>query len=91
VIPRLNSKQRRTLEEIFKKPTSSNVRSDDVKSLIEGIGGSISTKGRTSGSRIRIIIGEHYANLHDPHPSPVLCKAAVKDLRNFFEKIGVKP
>jgi hypothetical protein len=91
MIPRLNPKQRRTLEEIFKNPTSSNIRSDDVKSLIESIGGSISTKGRTSGSRIRIVVGEYYANLHDPHPGPVFCKAAVKDLRNFFEKMGVTP
>ena len=89
MIPRLNSKQRRTLEGIFKNPTPSDIRSDDVKSLIEALGGTISTKGRTSGSRIRIVIGEYYANLHDPHPSPAFCKAAIKDLRKFLEKIGV--
>jgi hypothetical protein len=91
MIPRLNSKQRRTLEEIFKSPTSSNIKSDEVKSLIEGIGGYISTKGRTCGARIRLIVGKHYAKLHDPHPSHVFCKAAIKDLRKFYEKIGVMP
>ena len=60
-----------------------------MKSLIEALGGTISTKGRTSGSRIRIVFGENYANLHDPHPSSVFCKGAIKDLRKFLKKIGV--
>lgn len=91
MVAELNSKQHRTLERIFQTPTPSDIRSDEVKTLIKALGGEVSVKGRTSGSRIRIYIGEAYLNMHDPHPEPVLCKAAVKDLKIFFERIGIEP
>lgn len=87
----LNSKQRSTLERIFGNPTACDIRFAEVENLCIALGAVISTKGRTSGSRIRIIIDGNYLNLHEPHPSPVLSKATIKDLRNYFERIGIIP
>lgn len=90
-MPPLNSRQRKTLEEIFANPVTSDIRFKEVEHLCLALGGSISTKGRTSGSRIRIIIGGLYLNLHEPHPGRTLSKASVKDLRNFLSRLGVTP
>lgn len=91
MISQLNSRQLLTLEKIFRVPTASDIRFDDLKSLVLALGGQISTKGRTSGSRIRILIGDNYANLHRPHPGQILGKGTIKDVRNFLKKTGLEP
>jgi hypothetical protein len=91
MISQLNSKQLQTLEKFFRIPTASDIRFSDFESLVLALGGQISTKGRASGSRVRVIIEDEYINLHKPHPGQILCKATTKDIRGFFKKIGVEP
>lgn len=63
---------------------------DEAKSLLQKLGYVEYTKGKTSGSRVcfarksdgKVIL------LHKPHPSPVMCVAAVKGLMLSLRKSG---
>ena len=54
-----------------------------VKLLI-GFGYTISTKGKTSGSRIRFINKETKSviDMHKPHPSNIMNEGVMKDVYN---------
>mgnify|MGYP001547061625 CR=1 FL=1 len=60
-----NSKQRKTLEQIFTTPVPSNIEWKYVESLLKAQGAEI-TQG--SGSRIRIKLNNVRAVFHRPHP-----------------------
>lgn len=64
----MNNKQQKTLFLIFEKPTSSDVRYDDLKSLLASVGAR-SVEGR--GSRVRFEYGAYSVHFHKPHPQKV--------------------
>jgi hypothetical protein len=84
----LNNKNRKTLKAIFEDPIRSDIRWDDIESLIEGLGGVI-TQG--NGSRVRFRIGELAATVHRPHPKTEIGKPLVKDLRMKLKEWGFEP
>ena len=63
---------------------------DEMVKLLVGFGYSISTKGKTSGSRIRFINKASLSviDMHRPHPSNVMNEGVMKDvytkLKNNF-------
>lgn len=62
----MNTKHRKTLEMIFKKPVQTNVRWDDIEKLIIALKGTIS---EGNGSRVRIALNGIRAVFHRPHPT----------------------
>jgi len=84
----VNTKQRRTLESIFAKPTPSSLPWNDIESLFRALGATI-TQGR--GSRIRIELNGHDAIFHTPHPRRVADQGRVRSVREFLQKAGVSP
>lgn len=82
----MNSKHRRTFEEIFCTPVLSNVRWTDVEALLIALGAERS-EGR--GSRVRFLLNGEEAIFHRPHPNPETDKGALKAVRRFLEKAGV--
>jgi len=84
----MNTKQKKTLNLVFEKPTRTDIRYDDVKSLLFAAGADMRT-GR--GSRVRFKQGAHSVHLHSPHPKKVLPKYSVELIRDFLIQIGVKP
>lgn len=84
----MNKKHRKTLEQIFKKPTRSDIAWKDIENLLIALGAEIS---EGSGSRIRIILKGWRGVYHRPHPRKETVKGAVEQLRKDLIKIGVKP
>lgn len=76
----MNKTHRKTLNAIFAKPLSSDIKWRDVESLMKSLGAVISER---SGSRVAILLNDRVAVFHRPHPKPNLDKGAVKDLRRF--------
>lgn len=84
----VNAAQRKTLEQVFERPTRSDVRWTAVEALVRALGGNVS-EGR--GSRVRFRLGERVATIHGPHPKRVTGKATLEDVRRFLENAGVRP
>ena len=84
----MNATQRKTLQQIFERPTRADVRWSRVERLVEALGGEVS-EGR--GSRVRFRLGDRVATFHGPHPKRVTGKATLEDVRRFLENAGVQP
>ena len=84
----MRRKHRRTLEEIFRRPTASGIKWDDIISLFEACGAYIEER---KGSRIAVEIRDRTAIIHRPHPRSTVDKGMVTDIRKFLEEAGVKP
>lgn len=84
----MNSKQRKTLEAIFKDPVLSSIHWGDIESLLRASGAELS---EGNGSRVRIALNGVRAVFHRPHPKPTTDKGALKSMRRFLTEAGVKP
>ncbi|WP_254174602.1 type II toxin-antitoxin system HicA family toxin [Planktothrix pseudagardhii] len=84
----LNNKQRRTLELIFTDPIPTTINWQDIENLFQALGATI-MQGR--GSRIRVLLNNVRAIFHQPHPQKETDRGAVKSVREFLIKAGVKP
>jgi HicA toxin of bacterial toxin-antitoxin, len=84
----IGTRHRKTLAEIFERPTRADVRWKSVLALIEALGGEVS-EGR--GSRVRFSLNGRRAVFHRPHPRPDMVKGAVEALRDFLTEAGVAP
>ncbi|HQH00658.1 MAG TPA: type II toxin-antitoxin system HicA family toxin, partial [Smithellaceae bacterium] len=84
----VNKKQRKTLADIYEKPTRCDVSWRAVESLFKAIGADI-FEGR--GSRVSVVFDQRVLDIHKPHPSGEMKKYAVEKIRDFLAVIGVKP
>jgi len=84
----LNSKARKTLQKVFRHPTASDVRYADIEHLLRALDGE---KREGRGSRVRFYIKGHVLTMHKPHPSSVVKKYVVEEVRAFLKQIGVEP
>lgn len=84
----LNSKQRKTLEAIFDKPTRVNIVWSDVEKLFIALGGEI-IEGK--GSAIKISIDNELVYFHRPHPNKEAKRYQVDDVRRFLEMLEYLP
>ena len=84
----MKRKHQRTLELIYKRPTSDNIRWKDIESLFKGLGADVSER---SGSRVAVVLFGEVRVFHRPHPSPNTDKGAVASIRNWLEYYEVKP
>lgn len=84
----MNAKQRRTRDRILERPTRSDVRWDDVRSLFKALG---ADEIEGSGSRVRFTLNGRVLSLHRPHPKPELKKYAVEDVRDFLIANQIEP
>jgi HicA toxin of bacterial toxin-antitoxin, len=82
----VNNKNRQTLQLIFLDPPRSDLRWNDVESLLKALDARLS-EGR--GSRIRVSLNGVDAVFHRPLPQPVTDKGALKAVRRFLESAGV--
>ena len=84
----MNSKQRRTLERMFSRPTPPGLRWAEVTSLLGAVGVKVTER---SGSRVLLQKGAERMVVHRPHPGPEIGRATVRDIAAFLEAIGVRP
>jgi len=83
----MNSKQRKTLMDVFHNPVKSSIVWKDVESLFRALGAHIE---EGSGSRICIMLNGVIAVFHKPHPQKETDKGAIKSVRHFLKNAGVR-
>ena len=84
----MKRKHKRTLDLIFARPASGNVRWDEIEALFRELGGEVKER---EGSRVEVFLFGEVRVYHRPHPSPDTDKGAVASIRKWLEKHGVKP
>ncbi|OHC66915.1 MAG: hexulose-6-phosphate synthase [Rhodocyclales bacterium GWA2_65_19] len=84
----MKRKHQRTVEAIFARPVSANVRWSDVEALFKTLGAAIAER---EGSRVEVFLFGVVRVFHRPHPSPDTDKGAVVSIRKWLEENGVKP
>jgi len=60
-------KHLKTLEQIYRHPTSANIKWLDIESLFKELGADITER---AGSRIAVVLFGEVRVFHRPHPSP---------------------
>lgn len=84
----MKRKHQRTLELIFLRPTSANIRRADIEALFTELGGQVTER---EGSRVLVRLFGDRRVFHRPHPEPTTDKGAVESIRKWLEDHGVKP
>ena len=84
----MNSKQRKTLGDIFSFPIPANIEWKKIESLFIALGATI-IEG--SGSRVSFILNDEKGDFHRPHPGKEAKRYQVKNAQDFLVKSGVQP
>ena len=84
----MNTRQRKTLQNIFQKPARSDILWKEVISLMKALGAEVV---ESSGSRVRFVLNDTALVFHSPHPQKEIGKPTVKGLQEFLEHAGVEP
>lgn len=84
----MKRKHQVTLERIFARPVSGNVKWRDVEALLEALGAEIA---EAEGSRITVVLFGTVRVFHRPHPRPDTDKGALASVRRWLEDNGVIP
>ena len=84
----MNSKQRKTLAAIFKKPTPAALEWKAIESLFVAVGCK-TIEG--NGSRVRFVFDDNIATFHRPHPDKNAKQYQVREAKAFLTQIGITP
>lgn len=84
----MKRKHAKTLELIFSRPASGNVRWADIETLFLELGAQITER---EGSRVLVRLFNVRRVFQRPHPEPTTDKGAVESIRKWLEDNGVKP
>ena len=82
----LRRRHRRALEAIFRRPTQSVIRWDDIESLFLACGAYIE---ELDGSKLAVEINDTTAIFHRPHPRPDTDKGALEAVLRFLIRAGI--
>ena len=84
----MKRKHQRTLELLFARPFSANIRWADIEALFIELGGQVAER---EGSRVLVRLFGDRRVFHRPHPEPTTDKGAVESIRKWFADHGVTP
>jgi len=84
----MKARYQKTLQAIFRQPTSGTIAFADIVALFETLGGEVHER---EGSRIKITLKNEQWRCHRPHPRKEAKKYQVEEAREFLERIGIKP
>jgi HicA toxin of bacterial toxin-antitoxin, len=84
----MKRKHQRSLELVYGRPTSGNVRWRDIEALFLELGAEVTER---EGSRVAVVLFGEVRVFHRPHPSPNTDKGAVASIRKWLEQHGVEP
>jgi hypothetical protein len=84
----MKRKHQRTLELIFARPASGNIRWTDIEALFRELSAELAER---EGSRVEVFLFGVVRVFHRPHPLPETDKGAVVAIRKWLEENGVKP
>lgn len=81
-------KYQATLDRIFVRPVSGNVKWSDVEALFRALGAEIT---EAEGSRVTVVLFGTVRVFHRPHPRSDTDKGALASVRQWLEDNGVTP
>jgi len=81
-------KHSKTVELIFHRPVSGNIKWKDIESLLLSLGAETVER---EGSRLEVYLFGVVRVFHRPHPSPDTDKGAVAAIRKWLEENEVTP
>lgn len=84
----MQRKHSKTLELIFKQPTSGNIKFKDIENLLIALGADVTER---AGSRIAVVLQGQVKVFHRPHPSPDTDKGAVVNIRKWLDSLDITP
>jgi hypothetical protein len=84
----MKRKHLKTLQLIFSRPVSANVRWVDIEALLLELGARLEDR---EGSRVLVRLFGERRIFHRPHPSPMTDKGALASLSDWLDNNGVKP
>jgi hypothetical protein len=84
----MKRKHQRTLERIFARPISGNIKWHDIEALFIELGAEVSQR---EGSRVGVRLFNQIRVFHRPHPLTDTDKGAIASIRKWLEENGVKP
>jgi len=84
----MKKQHHRTLQLLFARPASANIKWSDVLSLFLALGAE--TK-EAEDSRVCVYLFGVVRVFHRPHPRPDMDKGAVASIRKWLEDNGVRP
>ncbi len=79
----MRRKDRKTLDLIFARPASGNIRWSDIESMFKSLGAEVS---EAEGSRVRVFLFNEIRVFHRPHPRPTTDEGAVGSIRKWLEE-----
>ena len=88
IIAIMNSKHKKTLQDVFAEPTSKTLEWARIETLLIGIDCKV-LEG--SGSRVRFSHGTTILALHRPRPAKEAKAYQVVEVREFLKLIGITP
>lgn len=84
----MRRKHEKTLELIFHRPVSGNIKWKEIEALLVSLGAETVER---EGSRLEIYLFGVVKVFHRPHPSPDTDKGAISSIRKWLEENGVMP
>lgn len=84
----MNTRQKRTLEQIFTNPVLRNIEWRRIESLLIALDCEL-IEG--NGSRVAFKKGELRADFHRPHPGNEAKPYQVRAVREFLRKLEIEP
>ena len=84
----MKRKHKKTLEQIYSRPTSGNIPWSNIEALFIALGANVSER---AGSRVAVVLFDEVRVFHRPHPSPNTDKGAIASIRKWLELYEVIP
>lgn len=84
----MKRKHLKTVELIFHRPASGNIKWKEIETLLTGLGAETIER---EGPRLEVYFFGVVKVFHRPHPSPDTDKGAVAAIRKWLEENGVTP
>ena len=84
----MQRKHTKTLNIIFTKPISANIKWADIEALFIALGAEVNER---AGSRIAVVLDGEVQVYHRPHPQPTTDKGAVASVRKWLDSLGYSP
>ncbi len=84
----MNSKHRKTLEALFAKPTTADLKFSAIEALVVALGGEVK---EGEGSRVALRLGDAVKHAHRPHPGKEARKYQIEEIRAWLAALGIRP
>ncbi len=88
IIFKVNSKHRKTLESVLAEPVNGNIEWSRIESLLAGLGCRFF---EGAGSSVTFEFNGCKASFHRPHPGKEALRYRVKAVREFLQRMEIKP